>query len=76
MVYRLVAAAILLQRWPYIPLRSTNLDIMYVPEPKTRIMDDQFASQLALLWRVAKRMSMRDLVVEFTMLRIWPLQMG
>ena len=40
------------------------------------ITDDQFASQLALLRRVAKKMSMRDLVDEFTMLCIRPLQMG
>ena len=71
-----------MQRWFYYnvslasPLHSTNRDIAYVLEPKTEIMEDQFTSRLALLPRVTEKMSMRDLVEEFTMLRIQPLQMG
>ena len=49
---------------------------VYVREPETEITDDQFTSRMTLLRRVAEKMSMRDLVEEFTMLRVWPLQMG
>ena len=76
MVYQLVAAMVLLRRRLRIPLRSTIRDIVYVPKLETGIANDQFVSRLALLQRVAEKMSMRDLVEEFTMLRIWPLQTG
>ena len=40
------------------------------------ITDDQFATWLALFRRVVEKMSMRDLVEEFTMLRVRPLRVG